>query len=185
MLYPGGWGCSGGSKGIQRDGRGCSCIQRDPWGWEGLFLLPTAPFPIPTSGTALETQDLIRPTSVGPRSPGMGACSQSSIPAIPEGRIQDPKEPRTAPSQAFPLQSGFLTPWSSSAPLQVKVPALWVTLWSVQQPREIFHPGRCLRLPSRKSCTKGSLRWIQEQSSARDEKITALPFRTNTQLSPP
>lgn len=76
---------------LQRDGRGCSCIQRDPGGWEGIFLLRTAPFPIPTSGMALEIQDLIRPTSVGPRSPGLGACSQNPFMLFPMEGSRIPK----------------------------------------------------------------------------------------------
>lgn len=53
-----------------------------------MFPPPTAPFPIPTSGMALETQDLIRPTSVGRRAPGMGACSQREGSMIPKSPAQ-------------------------------------------------------------------------------------------------
>lgn len=160
MFYPGGWSCLGGSRGM---GGGCSCTQRDPEGWEGMFLPPEGwegmflhpegsrgmGGDIPASHSSIPHSNIRNgpgdpgfdpPNLCGTQIPRAGCLLPKPVHAIPDGRLQDPKEPRTAPSHAFLFQCGFLTPWNCSAPLQVKVPALWVTLWSVQQPQEIFHP---------------------------------------------
>lgn len=104
-----------------------------------MFLLLTAFFPIPRPGVALEIRDLICPTSVGPRSPGMGACSRSCY-----SRREDPGYQRAShsPIPSFPSPVWISHPLEQLSTFAGEGQALGVTLWSVQQPQEISHPER-------------------------------------------
>lgn len=192
MLYTGGCGCSESSRSIQRDGRGCSCIQRDPGGWEGMFLHPEGSMGM--GGDVSASHSPIPHPNIrnGPGNPGFDPPNLCGSQVSRDGcllpklhscysRGKDPGSQR-APHSPIP---SFPSPEWISHPLEQ------LSTFAGEGPGPVGHSvvsataPRDLPLPSRKSCTKGSLRWIQEQSSARDEKITALPFRTNTQLSPP
>lgn len=128
-------------------------LQRDPGGWEGLFLHPEGCSgmgeDVPASHSLIPHPN----TRNGPGNPGFDLPNLCGTQISRDGclfpfmlfQMEGSRIPRAShsPISSFPSPVWISHPLEQLITFAGEGQALGVALWSVQQPQEISHPERC------------------------------------------